>query len=178
MTTSIEILASDRAILLGARPDVDGSDLASLLLERGRAIVERSIEERVPEDLPVEERIGRLRDLLARKAASVAVHRFEILAGRERALRAEEAERTTYEQHLELEKDVVPPLKLEAKALRAEIRTLEEEARRRGIDPDRIEPRIDWPNTLAVDAYERPQYETNESRRQAAVRFFRRTLRA
>jgi len=173
VTRLIEILASDWAILREAFPRVDEPELTARLLERGGAIVERSIEERVPEGLPTEERVGRLRDLLARKAAGVAVHRFEILTGRERAARAEESEQETYETYLELEKDVVPPLKLEAKVLRAEVRNLEEEARRRGIDPGGIEPRIDWPNTLSVDAYERPQYETNESRRRAVVEFFR-----
>jgi hypothetical protein len=111
---------------------------------------------------------------LARKAASVAIHRFELVTTRERFARAEHDEQASYERHLELHKDVVPPLKLGAKALRSEVRRLEEQARGLGIDVDALEPRIDWPETMAVDDYKPPRYETNESRRRAAVEFFRR----
>lgn len=174
MTRSVEILAGDWRLLRDVYPETDERTLVRLALERGAEIVDGSVEERVPQGLPPEERGARLRALVARRAAGVAVLHFTLVATRARAARAEELERETYERHLELDKDVVPPLKLEAKALRAEIRRLEEEALRRRIDTSTIEPHVNWPNTLAVDTYERPQYETNESRRRTAVEFFRR----
>ena len=55
-----------------------------------------------------------------------------------------------------------------------EVRRLEDHVRARGIDPESIEPRIEWSRTLAVDLYKRPKYESNESRRRATVEFFKR----
>src|SRR6266545_1561573 len=114
----------------------------------------RVIEDRPPVTLPSPERLARRRSTLARKAASVAIHRFELVTNRERFARAEHDEQASYERHLELHKDIVPPLKLEAKGLRSEVRQLEEEARELGIDVDAVEPRIDWPETMAVENYE------------------------
>ena len=57
--------------------------------------------------------------------------------------------------------------------MRAELRRLEGQATAAGVDLSTIEPSIDWPGTLAVDAYERPPYVSNESRRHAAVAYFR-----
>jgi hypothetical protein len=168
----VEILRVEWQRVRAACPDVPDRELAERLLERARRVLDRPFEERVPDDLPPAQRVDRLRTLLARKAASVAVHRFELIAVRERFAHAEEEERVSYERHLELEKDIVPPLKLEAKALRAELRRLEAEARDLGINVESVEPRVDWPNTLAVDAYQPPRYETNESRRRTAVDFF------
>jgi hypothetical protein len=112
--------------------------------------------------------------LLARSGGGVAVQGFRLVMDRERDARAERDVVRTYERHLELDKDVVPPLKLEAKRLRAELRRLEEEARSLGLDVEAIEPRIHWPETIAVDGYEPPRYETNDERRRTAVDFFRR----
>ncbi len=86
---------------------------------------------------------------------------------------SEEAEREAFLEYIKLDRDIVPLLKLEAQSLRSELRRLEEEAAGAGIDLSTIEPSIDWQGTLAVDAYERPQYVSNESRRRAAVAFFR-----
>jgi hypothetical protein len=174
MSGAVEVLVVDWEILEHANPGALDAELAGRALSRGRAIVAAPYEDRVPEDLPPAERLARLRGALARKAASVAMHRFELVTGRERLARAEQDEQASYQQHLELHKDVVPPLKLEAKALRSEVRRLEEEARELGIDVDAVEPRIDWPETMAVDDYESPRYETNESRKRAVVEFFRR----
>jgi len=174
MSRSVEILAADWRRLREAHPEADDRGLVEEMLGRGRGILGDPPEDRIPSDLPAPERLARLRRWFPRKAASVAVQRFDFVTSRERFALAADRERESYERHLELDKDIVPPLKEEAKALRGKIRELEARVRARGIDPDRIEPRIDWRSTLAVDAYERPRYETNETRRRAAVDFFRR----
>jgi hypothetical protein len=174
MSRVIEVLGVEWELLRGALPGVPDAELAERALSRGLAIVADPLEDRVPETLHPAERLSRLRAALARKAASVAIHRFELVTSRERFVRAEHDEQASYERHLELHKDVVPPLKWEAKALRSEVRRLEEQARGLGIDVDALEPRIDWPETMAVDDYQPPRYETNESRKRAAVEFFRR----
>ena len=174
MSRSVEILLVDREALRRSYPDLTDNDRAAACLERARIVVDQPYEERVPDGLPIDERIARLRTALAQKAASVAVHRFELVATRDRLDRAKGVERATYERHLVLHKDIVPPLKLEAKALRAEVRRLEHRARTRGIDVEAIEPAIDWTNTIWVEDYEPPRYESNEDRRKATVEFFRR----
>lgn len=174
MSSTVEVLEVDWDLLRGAFPGVPDADLAERALSRGRQVVRAPDEDRHPVTLPSAERLARQRWALARKAASVAIHRFELVTNRERFARAEHDEQAGYERHLELHKDIVPPLKLEAKGLRSEVRQLEEEARELGIDVDAVEPRIDWPETMAVENYEPPRYETNESRKRAAVEFFRR----
>lgn len=174
MSRVIEVLGADWEPFRRAFPGQPNQELAERALSRGRGIVSTPLEDRVPETLHPAERLSRLRAALARKAASVAIHRFELVTNRERFARAEHDEQASYERHLELHKDVVPPLKLEAKALRTEVRRLEEQARGLGIYVNALEPRIDWPETMAVDEYQPPRYETNESRKRAAVEFFRR----
>jgi hypothetical protein len=171
---SVEVLALEWDLLRRALPDVPDGDLVERALRRGMAIVGESLDESVPEEIPSAGRVVRLRRALARAAASVAVHRFELVTNRERFSRAERDELESYERHLELHRDVVPPLKLDAKALRAQVRGLENEARGLGIDVEAVEPSIDWANTMYVDEYEPPRYETNESRKHTAVEFFRR----
>ena len=48
------------------------------------------------------------------------------------------------------------------------------EATALGVDPESVHPQIDWPSMLAMDSYEAPKYVSNETRRRAAVEFFRR----
>jgi hypothetical protein len=111
----------------------------------------------------------------AREAAEVAVHRCALVLQRERSHSANRGEVRTYEEGIELDRDLVPPLKLEAKELRAEVRALERRSRAAGLDVEAIEPRIDWSQTIAVDGYRPPRYETHDERRAKAVEFFRRT---
>lgn len=160
MKRAVEILADDWERLRGCYPDMSVEELTRRVLIRGAEIVDASQDDR--------------RARIIGEAAIAAMLRFRLVMGRERAEVAEERERETYEQYLELDKDLVPPLKLEAKSLRAEIRRLEEEARNSSLDPDAVEPRVDWAGTLAVDEYEAPRYATNETRRRTAVEFFRR----
>lgn len=174
MSPSVHLLADDWERLRRVYPDRDDRDLARTALALGRKAADAPFEIRVPPNLPKRERVQRLIVMLARSAGGVAVQRFRLVRDRERDARAERVEALTYERHLELDKDVVPPLKLEAKRLRAELRRLEEEARSMGIDVETIEPRISWPETIAVDGYEPPKYETNDERRRTAVAFFRR----
>jgi hypothetical protein len=171
---AIDVLADDWDRLRRLFPDREGTDLAGTASRLGHDAAEEPFEVRVPADLPPAERVQRLTMQLARSAGGVALQRFRLVTERERDVRAEHDEAVTYERHLELEKDVVPPLKLEAKRLRAELRALEAQARGLGIDVDALEPRIAWPDTIAVDGYEPPRYETNDQRRETAVAFFRR----
>ncbi len=175
MSRRVTLLATDWERLRRARPGVDDWELAGEAVRRGVRLSREPLVERVPAGLPVAERLALLRRRFARRAAAVAVQRFEYVTGRERFARAAHVEQRTYEEHLELDKDVVPPLKEEARALRAEVRRLEAELRTRGGDPEAIEPRIDWDRTLAVDTYARPEYQSNAGRRSKAVEFFRRT---
>jgi hypothetical protein len=174
VTMSVDLLAEEWARLRAIRPELDDKELLAVALERGASLIERSHDERVPDNLPQNERAERLRSLLARKAATVASYRFALVTGRDRAARAERAELESYERHVDLDTQVVPPLKLEARSLRAEIHDLERRAAALGIDPDSVEPTIDWPNTFAVEGYEGPRYESNEDRKRAAIEFFRR----
>jgi len=78
------------------------------------------------------------------------------------------------EEGLVLERDMIPPLKLEASRLRAELRQAEADAAAEGVDPAAIEPQIDWRQTISVEGYTPPRFEPNEDRRAATVAFFRR----
>lgn len=171
----IEVLTADLEHARRARPDLSQDVLVGSALERGLRLAALPIEARVPDDLPAKERLRRLRTLFATTAGLVAEMRTRLVANRERFDRATTSERSAFMEHVELDRDVVPPLKLEAKRLRETVRRLEAEAEARGIDTAEIEPRIDWPSTLAVDAYEPPAYVSNESRRRAATAFFRRS---
>jgi len=117
---------------------------------------------------------GSKRSAFAREAAEVAVHRFALITQRERLDAATKAELQMYQEGLELDREVVPPMKLEAKALRQQVRELEQRARAAGIDVDALEPQVDWSKTIHVEGYRPTKYETNEDRRAAAVEFFRR----
>jgi hypothetical protein len=111
-------------------------------------------------------------DAFVHLAATVAVYRLALATGRERLRDAVELERSAYEASIQLDREMVPPLKEEAKRLRMEIRSLEASLAKRGIDPDRVEPRIDWGETSSVDDYERPRYERPDERRRSAAEFF------
>ncbi|MFN2545320.1 MAG: hypothetical protein ABR600_12250 [Actinomycetota bacterium] len=174
MSGRVRILVVDWERLRRAYPDEDDRALVNEAVERARRILAQPIDETFPADLPAPERLARLRRHFAHRAGIVAAHRFTFVTGRERFARAERDEQRTYELHLELNKDLVPPLKEEAKALRAELRRLEGELRARGVDPDSVEPPVDGTKTLAVDSYEPPHFESNESRRERTLGFFRR----
>lgn len=171
----IDLLAVDLAHAQEACPGLSLEALVDTALYRGFRLAAQPIEARVPGDLPADERLPRLRTLFATSAAIVAEMRTRLVLERDRFERAAASERSAFMEHVELDRDVVPPLKLEAKRLREALLRLEDEAKARGIDTSCIEPRIDWPSTLAVDTYERPTYVSNESRRRAAVAFFRRS---
>ncbi len=172
--SSVRILTAHWQRLRRAYPHLDEAELAAEVVRRGSGLIQAD-----PGAMPgpgddAWTRAERLRAWVPRLAATAASYVFQLVTGRERFAVAEHAEVRTYEEHLDLDTRVVPPLKNEAKALRAELRELERLLRERGVDPEAIEPRVDWGTTLAVDSYERPQYETNESRRKAALEFFRR----
>jgi hypothetical protein len=170
----IELLGTDLQHARQARPDLSEERLVGDAFERGRALMAQPVEGRVPHDLPAEQRVRRLRTLFATTAALVAEMRTRLVVERERFERAATSEREAFMEYVELDRDIVPPLKLEARRLRETVRQLEAEAIALGIDPMSIHPQIDWPSTLAVDSYEAPKYVTNETRRHAAVEFFRR----
>ncbi len=174
MNRTVELLAVDLEQVRAARPDLDDAELVQEALVRGLAAVEAEV------DLPREAEPGpggelrRLRLALAGAVAEAAAFRWALVRGRDRFSRAREDEQRIYEDHPELERDVVPPLKIEARRLRLELRRLEDEARAREIDVDGIEPQIDWSSTISVDSYRRPRFVSNETRRRATVEFFRR----
>ncbi len=174
MTVQITVLRRDWDLLREACAGSTDAELARRAIERAARILASDPEDRVPDDLDPATRVERLRALVARKGGGIALLRYELVAGRDRFVLAAREEQESYERHLWLDKDVVPPLKLQARALRAEIRRLEREARDRGIDPEGVAPPVDWPSTIAVDGYETPRYETNGERRRTAVEFFRR----
>jgi hypothetical protein len=105
--------------------------------------------------------------------ASFAERRV-LVKNRDRFADAGAREERTYREQLDLERDVVPPLKLEAKRLRADVQRLDAEAAARGIDVTTIDPQVDWMNTISVDGYVPPRFESSDERRAAAVGFFRR----
>lgn len=177
----VEVLAADwerlRRAAAAVRPLAGETDreLEEEVARRGAELIDRPAPpDRVDPLLTGPERVAALREVLVRRAATLAVHRFDYAAGRDRFAAAGEAEERAYVRKLALDRDVVPPLKEEAKALRAEIRRLERALVEAGGDPASVPPAIEWGTTLAVDAYVRPGYETPETRRRRAVEFFRR----
>lgn len=139
-------------------------ELERRLLARGRAVLG---------GFRTGDPLDELRGQLARRAAALALLRDSVLAARARAAAVASWERRTYREHLRLEREEVPPLKLRARELRAEIRALEAELRARGVDPALVQPSLPE-DTLAVDDYEPPRYRDADERRRRAVEFFRR----
>ena len=156
-----------------ARPELSEEGLIAEACERGIRIAAEDDAAFAESHDADGSRTEGLRIRFAASAASVAELRILLVTNRARFAGSEEAEREAFLEYVELDRDIVPLLKLEAQSLRSELRLLEEEAAGAGIDLSTIEPSIDWQGTLAVDAYERPQYVSNESRRRAAVAFFR-----
>jgi hypothetical protein len=167
MSRSVDVLAVDWERIRRTLPDWEEERLAAGILERGRRVV------RATRDPARHGSESRHADF-ANELALLAVLRYDFVVGRRRFSRAREAEERTYERHLVLNRDVVPPLKLRAKALIAELRGLEEEAAALGIDLEAVKPRIPWDRTVLVDSYSPPAYESNEERRKRTVEFFRR----
>ncbi|HWO71197.1 MAG TPA: hypothetical protein VNP94_10655 [Actinomycetota bacterium] len=139
-----------------AHPGEDDDALARACVERGR----RALGE------------GGLRAELARRAAAALLLRTELLDARGRAREAAARERASYERHLALEREVVPPVRARARELRAAIARAEADLRARGLDPDAVAPPMPV-DPLSVDQ-EPPRYRTPEERRRRAVEFFRR----
>lgn len=161
MSPRLEVPAALWERLRAAFPGADEAELAALALDRGRALVRRT-------------EPATLRQDVAERAAAVTILGQRLAHERRRLAEVEVRERESYEHDLRLQREIVPPLKDRARALRARIRELEDRLRAAGGDPSALEPRIDWPDTLAVDAEPAPQLERDEDRRRAAVEFFRR----
>jgi hypothetical protein len=111
-------------------------------------------------------------DAFVHLAATVALYRLALATGRDRFRDISDLERSAYEQSVKLDREVLPPLKEEAKRLRMEIRSLEASIAERGTDPDLIEPRIDWGETSSVDDYAGPRLERPDERRRSVAEFF------
>jgi hypothetical protein len=162
----ISVLAVEWDLLRRAVPGLRDGDLALKAFDRG---LELTGDAPRPADVGEE-----LRQRFAWQAAEVALHRYSFVTQRRRFAGAEAEEAGTFQRHLELERELVPPLKEQARSLRAEVRRLEGLLRSRGVDPDGIEPTVDWRYTLAVDSYAGPRYENDADRRKAVMEFFRR----
>ncbi len=161
MSARVEVPAVLWEALREAFPSADDAELAALALARGRTLAAR-------EDPPA------LRRDVAERAAAVILLGQRLVHERRRLGEAEVRERESYERDLRLQRDVVPPLKERARALRARIIELEGRLRAAGGDPANVEPQVDRPDTLAVDTYRPPRLERDEDRRRAAIEFFRR----
>jgi len=169
MTRSVEILAADLDHAMEARPDLTMQEIVEEALARG---LERTrwLHEDGNGDVPRNDR----RADLAVAVAELAEYRGSLVSARSRLTDASKGERQGYEEGLVLERDTIPPLKLEASRLRAELRQAEADAAAGGVDLAAIEPQIDWRQTISVEGYTPPRFESNEDRRAATVAFFRR----
>lgn len=173
MRRSVEILRTDWERLRRAYPEADPEQLVQEMLDRGRRRVASEAREAIPPEATPQERFVWLREWTPRMAASMATLRFDLVRNRARLERATRLEEATYQRDLELKKDVVPDLKEQARGLQQEMLHLEAELRSRGGHPEAIEPKVPI-DTVVVDDYQRPQYESNESRRKTTLEFFRR----
>src|SRR6266540_2454364 len=97
--------------------------------------------------------------------------RYELVKNRDRLARASRFEQHVYNRYIELNREVIPGLKVRANQLRDQIRRLEEVLRARGRDPEGIDPKV--PARIEVDDYKPVEFEDQE-RRQKTVDFFRR----
>lgn len=171
----VQILSADIQDARAARPDLTDDALIEEACLRGLRIAsENAGDDLAGVEASTELRIASLRIRCAVSAASVAELRTRLVVDRERYESSAEEERRTYLEFVQLDRDVVPPLKMEARQLRAEVRRLEAEAEAMGIDISAVHPLIEWAQTLAVEGYEPPLYVSNESRRRTALAFFRR----
>jgi hypothetical protein len=173
MRRSIEILKADWERLLRAYAGMDEARLLMELMARGRRRTAGEPPEPVPSDAPLAERLEWLRTWTPRMAASIATLGFDLVKSRGRLPEARRLEDLTYQRDVELKMEIVPAVKERARSLRMKIGSLEAELRSHGGNPDVIEPHVP-DDAISVDLFERPQYETNESRRKTTLAFFHR----
>jgi len=173
MIRRVTVLRVEWEGIRGAFPDASEEHLVEAAMARGAALLRES-DMPSPGDPSARRRVEFLRSQVVHRAAAVSAYRHGLVAVRDRLRVARTEEGQTYEQGILLDRDLVPPLKLRAKDLRAEIRRLEAVARADGLDPDTIEPVVDWAEALAVDTFEPPRYESDADAKRAAVEFFRR----
>ncbi len=168
---TIEILKTDWLRLRRAYPSMSDEELQSAIMERGRRHVAEEPQESIDPHLPIQQRLVWLRRWTPRKAASIAALGYELVKNRDRLARASRFEQHVYNRYIELNREVIPGLKVRANQLRDQIRRLEEELRARGRDPEGIDPKV--PARIEVDDYKPVEFEDQE-RRQKTVDFFRR----
>jgi hypothetical protein len=171
MTERVQMLAGEWERIRRALPGMAEEELTARAIAHGTACLAAGPIS-VDPDLPPSDRVARLRRLVVLGATTVSELRSWLVSERDRLRTAAEEERRSYEIGLELDRDLVPPLKLRAKELRAEIRRLEAEAAAQGLDPDGIAPAIDWRETVDVDRFQPPRYGSDEDRKRAAIEFF------
>ena len=159
--TQIELIAEDVERLRSAYPDLDEAALSEKLV--AAALQHRH---------DVWDRADTFEEFV-HEAAALATYRQSLLGAVQARADVQKRERLAYETQIELDKAVLPPLKLEAKELRGEIRRLESALRATGIDPSKIEPIVDGA-TMAVDDYEAPRFVDGAQRRREVTEFFRR----
>lgn len=159
--TEVALIAEDVRRLRAAYPEADAARLETLLVD---AALSHRAHEIDPDDIV---------DLFIHEAAALAVYRRRLTAAKGELPDAVEKEAASYAEGIELDRDVIPPLKQEAQRLRGQIRESEARLRARGVDPDTIEPRL-AEGSIAVDDYEPPRFADAEERRAATVAFFRR----
>jgi hypothetical protein len=159
--TRIELIAEDVERLRAAYPELDDVGL-------GEALATAALRHR-HDAWDHEDTYERF----VHEAAALATYRHRLIGAARAGAAARERERDAYDANIELDKDIIPPLKIEARRSRAEIRRLESALLAQGIDPTTIEPIVEGPK-LAVDDYEAPRFVDETERRRDVVAFFRR----
>ena len=157
--TRVGLLARDVDRLVAVRPDLAPS-LGEAMFDAGLA--HRRCEPEL-EDLP---------ESFVHLAAACSSYRARIGPLTASLAHVEDRERASYEEQLVLDRDLLPPLREEAKRLRAEIATLEGALRAKGVDPSPIGPGIE--NATVVDDAGPPRLVDPRERRAEVSMFFRR----
>jgi len=125
--TVITLIAEDVRRLRAAHPDADAAQLEALLVD---AALRHRAHDAEPHDIL---------DLFIHEAAALAVYRQQLAAKKQELPDAVVKEAASYAEEIELDRDVIPPLKQEAQRLRVQMRDLEARLRVRGVDPDTID---------------------------------------
>lgn len=123
--TEVVLIAEDVRRLRAAYPEADAARLETLLVD---AALSHRAHEIDPDDIV---------DLFIHEAAALAVYRRRLTAAKGELPDAVEKEAASYAEGIELDRDVIPPLKQEAQQLRGQIRESEARLRARGVDPRR-----------------------------------------
>ncbi|MHB8512448.1 MAG: hypothetical protein ACYDCC_09720 [Actinomycetota bacterium] len=150
----IQLLAAEWECARRCAAGQSDYDLARAIVKRGARVARVPHIRQAPSGGTPSERVRALRIMVVQWSGEYSWMLFRYLQAKPAAdaLRIEDREKIR--ELNELQQSVIPNLKERAQPLRVEVRRLEDEARRRGIDFEAIEPKIDWPGTIAVEEYQ------------------------